>query len=278
MDNIYESLVSFQQRGIPVMMVTVIEKSGEGPVEVGKKMIVGENLEAYGTVGGGALEFHAREKCKDLIKSRTNLVEKYLLAEGKIYPEATTLPMACGGLATLFYEYVGAKEYVYVFGAGHVGQAVINVLKTMPFHVTVIDDRKDVLSALKNADQKFDIPFVQFIEEVGIKDGSFIVVCTPSHQHDYHVLNKINQLKLKPKYIGMLCSAKKLNEYLEKTYETFGKDIDLSNFYSPIGLDLGGGSPAEIAISIVSEILAVSNHKENHQHMRQTTLGVPRYW
>jgi len=76
----------------------------------------------------------------------------------------------------------------------------------------------------------------------------------------------------------MLCSAKKLNEYLEKTYETFGREVDLSNFYSPVGLDLGGGSPAEIAISIVSEILTISHQKDTKQHMRETTHGVPRYW
>jgi len=278
MENIYEFLISLQKQGIPAMSVTVVEKTGEGPVEVGKKMVVGENLEAQGTVGGGALEFYAREKCKELIKSKTNLMERYLLNEGKVMPETTTLPMACGGVATLFYEYVGAKEYVYVFGAGHVGQALVNVLKTMPFHVTVIDDRAEVIQVFKNADLVYPMPFVAFIEKYSIKPESFVVVCTPSHHYDYHVINKILELKLKPKYIGMLCSAKKLNEYLEKTYETFGREVDLSNFYSPVGLDLGGGSPAEIAISIVSEILTISHQKDTKQHMRETTHGVPRYW
>jgi len=278
MENIYEFLLSLQKQGIPAMTVTVVEKTGDGPVEVGKKMVVGENLTAIGTVGGGALEFFAREKCKELIKSRTNLLERYLLNEGKVLPDTTTLPMACGGIATLFYEYVGAKEYVYVFGAGHVGQALVAVLKTMPFHVSVIDDRQEVIAVFKGADLLYPMPFVEFIEKQGIKPGSFVVVCTPSHHYDYHVINKILELKLKPKYVGMLCSAKKLNEYLAKTYEAFGHDVDLSNFYSPVGLDLGGGTPAEIAISIVSEILAVSHDKTTNQHMRETTHGVPRYW
>ncbi len=278
MENIYESLVALQKQGIPVMMVTVVEKTGDGPVEVGKKMIVGANKEAHGTVGGGALEFYAREKCKELLITKTNLYEKYLLAEGKVYPNATTLPMACGGMCTLFYEYVGAKEYIYVFGAGHVGQALVNVLKTMPFHVTVIDERKEVAAAFQNADLIYEMPFVTFIEEWGIRENSFVVVCTPSHKYDYHVINKIIELKLKPRYVGMLCSPVKLRDYLEKTYQTFGQDIDLSKFYSPIGLDLGGGSPAEIAISITAEILALSNDKPNSIHMRETTHGVPRYW
>jgi xanthine dehydrogenase accessory factor len=278
MENLYEKLIDLQRRGIPLMMVTVIEKTGEGPVEVGKKMIVGENLEAYGTVGGGALEFYARELCKELLLKRENRYEKYLLAEGKVYPDTITLPMACGGKVSLMYEYLGAKEYVYIFGAGHVGQALANVLKTMPFHITVIDERKEVAKAFKNADLVYDMGFVEYIEKYSIKEDSFVVVCTPAHLHDYHVINKILELKLKPKYMGMLCSPIKLRDYLDKTYEQFGQEVDLSNFYSPIGLNLGGGSPSEIAISISSEILAVSNGKINHNHMRETTDGVPHYW
>ena len=77
----------------------------------------------------------------------------------------------------------------------------------------------------------------------------------------------------------MLCSPKKLQEYLDITYQKFGKDIDLSNFYSPIGLDTGGGSPEEIAISIASEILVVSNNKQGHNHMREAQAHDSyRYW
>ncbi|MCK7487647.1 MAG: XdhC family protein [Bacillus subtilis] len=71
MESIYERLLDLQTRGIPTMMVSVVRKIGEGPVEVGKKMVVGANSEAYGTVGGGALEYYAREECKKLLVTRT---------------------------------------------------------------------------------------------------------------------------------------------------------------------------------------------------------------
>jgi xanthine dehydrogenase accessory factor len=278
MESIYERLVDLQARGIPAMMVSVIRKLGEGPVEVGKKMVVGANGEAYGTVGGGALEYYAREECKKLIVSRTHKVERYLLAEGKIAVDQTTLPMACGGSVELFYEYVGASEYVYLFGAGHVALATAAVLKTMPFHITVIDDRKEVIDVFPHADQKYHMPFVEFIETIGIREDAIVIVCTPSHQYDYHVINKVIEKQIKLKYIGMLCSPAKLKDYLGRTYETFGKDIDLTNFYAPIGLDLGGGSPAEIAISIVSEVLALHHGKQSIHHMRENLDGHLRYW
>ena len=92
------------------------------------------------------------------------------------------------------------------------------------------------------------------------------------------MINKVIELNISPKYMGMLCSPEKLDEYLESTYKRFGKDIDLSYFYSPIGLDLGGGSPEEIAISISAEILAVSHDKKNHSHMRSVFSDKNHYW
>ncbi|MBU1145819.1 MAG: XdhC/CoxI family protein [Firmicutes bacterium] len=276
--SIYEKILDFKKRGIPSIVVTAVKKQDAGPVEVGKKMIVAITGEAFGTVGGGAIEYYAREKCKTLLLSRENLLEEYLLSEGEVLPNTKTLPMVCGGVVTLFYEYIGSKEMIYIFGAGHVSQALVNILKTMDYHVTVIDERKNVIDSFLQADIRINMPFVEYIEQNPIPDDSFIVVCTPSHKHDYHVINKVIELNIKPKYMGMLCSPDKLKDYLEKTYDLFGKDVDLSHFYSPIGLDLGGGSPEEIAISITSEILAVSNHKTGHKHLREAIDGKDCYW
>lgn len=67
----------------------------------------------------------------------------------------------------------------------------------------------------------------------------------------------------------MLCSKKKAGDYLARAYKAYGKDIDLSNFYSPIGLQTGGDSPEEVAISIAGEILSVFYEKEDiNSHMR----------
>jgi xanthine dehydrogenase accessory factor len=278
MIDLYSMIVANQALGIDMVLVTAIQKEGEGPVEVGKKLLVVETGEFFGTVGGGALEHYAIEKAKKLLKTRSHLTEKYLLDKGKVTPEAKTLPMVCGGIVTLFYEFLGVKNFVYIFGAGHVGQALVHVLKPLNFHLTVIDERKEIVDAFKGGDVVHHQHFAEFIEEKKIKDNSFVVVCTPSHTYDYHVINKIIELNLKPKYIGMLCSADKLKIYLDETYKKFGKDINLSHFYSPIGLDLGGGSPEDIAISIAAEILAIHFGKKDQKHMRETIDDNHRYW
>ena len=272
MTDLYKKINELQSNGLDLVIVTVTEKEGMGPADVGKKMVVSEKGEAFGTVGGGAIEFYAREKCKDVIKERKSFSEKYLLCGKEVFvdKDEVVLPMVCGGRATLFYEFVGPKQYVYIFGAGHCGAALARTLKPLNFFVTIIDERKVVVDQLDNsADKKVVMGFVDFIETYGLKDNSYIVVCTPSHTNDYHVLNKILEKKYHPAYFGMLCSRKKIDEYLEMAYQTYGKDIDLTNFYSPIGLNIGGNSPEEIAISISGEMLSVYyNKSEINSHLR----------
>jgi len=276
--DIFKLINEYREKNINLIVVTAVKKSGSGPVEVGKKMICLPNGSSIGTVGGGAIEYYAQKKARLSLERKESLLETYVLDEGKVYPEATTLPMVCGGMVTLFYEYIGPKATIYIFGAGHVGQALVNVLKTMNFHITVIDERTEVIEKFEKADRKVNTGFVDYIEKDEIKDGDFIIVCTPSHKYDYHVINKIIEKKIKPKYLGMLCSPDKIKDYLKSTYETFGKDINLSFFYSPIGLDTGGMTPEEIAISISSEILVVLNAKEGHKHMREILDGQDCYW
>ena len=276
--DIFKLINEYKQKNISLMAVTAVKKEGAGPVEVGKKMIVLADGKSIGTVGGGAIEYYAQKKAIELLKDKSSLLETYVLDEGKVIPEGRTLPMVCGGIVSLFYEYIGPKATIYIFGAGHVGQALVNVLKTMNYHVTVIDERKEVIEKFVNADILVNEPFTHFIEKDVLKDGDYIIVCTPSHKYDYHVINKILEKKIKPKYLGMLCSPDKIKAYLKSTYETFGKDIDLSFFYSPIGLDTGGMTPEEIAISISAEILVISNGKKGHSHMREILNGKDCYW
>jgi len=278
MIDIYEKLIEFKQKHIDMVLVTAVEKEGEGPVEVGKKMLVIDEHTFFGTVGGGALEHYAIQKALTLIKKRHHLTEKYLLDKGKVIEDTKTLPMVCGGQVTLYYEFIGFRNHVYLFGGGHVGRALAEVLKTLQFYVIMIDERKPIVDAFVDAHEKHHMRFIDYIKEHGIKEDSLVVVVTPSHTSDYHVINQIIEQQFKPKYVGMMCSIEKLKDYLKETYQRFGRDIDLSRFYSPIGLNLGGGSPEEIAISIASELLAIEHGKSEIKHMREMLDDNNRYW
>lgn len=276
--DLYEKIIYYKQKNQDMVLVTAVDKEGEGPAEVGKKMLVIDLEHHFGTVGGGALEYYAIKKAVELLKTRSHFTEKYVLDKGKVIIDAKTLPMVCGGTVTLYYEFIGFKNFVYIFGGGHVGQALAKVLKPLQYYLILIDERKEIVDQFEDAHEKHHMAFAKYIEVNAIKDHSLVVVVTPSHTHDYHVINKILEYQLKPKYIGMMCSSEKLKDYLKATYERFGRDIDLSHFYSPIGLNLGGGSPEEIAISIASELLAIEHNKKNHEHMRDLIDDNDHYW
>jgi len=183
--DIYDEIIKMKQTHEPCMTVTVVEKSGDGPVEVGKKMLVGGSGKLVGTVGGGALEHRAIETCKDLLKARKSHLEKYLLKEGEIIGQATTLPMTCGGIITLFYEYIGHGAHIYLFGAGHVSQALCQVLKTMNFYVTVIDDRKDVMDQFVGADAAFHHEKMPLLWYVHLLISMIMRLCTKSLKNNW---------------------------------------------------------------------------------------------
>ncbi len=270
--DIYSLIAELKNKGQDAYLVTVTSKSGMSPSDIGKKMVVLENGKSFGTIGGGSIEQYAIEKCKSEFPNRTSFSENYLLMNKDVTldNDEIKLDMACGGKATLFYEFIGPKQHIYIFGAGHCGKALASLLKPMNFYVSVIDNRQELLEEIKEyANEIICNEFEQFVTNNKNKlDNSYIVVATPSHKYDYEVLDKIFALKIKPSYFGMLCSKKKINDYLSRLYEQYGKDIDLKNFYSPIGLNIGGDSPEEIAISIASEILSIYYKKDSLIHMR----------
>jgi xanthine dehydrogenase accessory factor len=174
--------------------------------------------------------------------------------------------MACGGTATLFFEYFAPKKYVYIFGAGHIGRALTYHLKQLNYHICLIDDREDVLADVPDADEKIHSPFVDALNNKAVEKDAFFVIATYQHKYDAVVLQKIYGSNWRPKYVGLVSSItkkKRMTEELLKLYP----NVDLEGYYTPAGLNIGGTLPHEIAISIISEIQTVANDKEI-KHLR----------
>ena len=278
---IYEALEKCRKEGHSAILVTVTEKTGSGPVDIGKKMLFLDSGECFGTVGGGSLELYAKNRCLDLLNKRESITEKYILSDEEVVNEdenAIHLNMACGGKVTLFYEFIGYRQTIYIFGAGHCAKALTSILKSIGLFVVVIDYREDILKENKEADLLVLSHFKDFVLEGKIRPHSMVVVATPSHTYDFEVLDSIIANKIELDYFGMLCSTNKISEYLSSLYSRYGRDIKLNNFYAPIGLDIGTSSPQDIAVSIAGEILAILSHKNEVTHMRDRLIGKLEYW
>jgi xanthine dehydrogenase accessory factor len=252
-----KALLKFEHN-VEFVLATVVETSGSAPTETGCKILVTAS-EVEGTVGGGALEKEAVGRARALLESgeRGRLVEI----------NVADLDMKCGGSASLFFEPFRAQNRLYVFGGGHIAKALAPLAASLRFSVIVVDDRPEFADKERfpHASQIILSSYGEAARKVA--PGSFVVIATHGHVHDEEVLDKVARLEPPLPYIGMIGSKNKAYVVLERL-----KDSGLNpgaNIYSPIGLDLGGGSPEEIALSIASEMLGVLNKKDNLPHLRE---------
>ncbi len=147
---------------------------------------------------------------------------------------------------------------LFLFGAGHVSRTTASLGITTHFDVIVVDDRPELLTREFFPEPIKLVPVKSLdscCEDLQIDEDSFLVVLTRSHMFDKSVLQQ--SLRLPFGYLGMIGSRRKRNtiyETLQK--EGFSKE-ELEKVHSPIGLDIGANTPAEIAVSIIAQLIEV---------------------
>lgn len=268
MSDIYQRVADITSAGASCVLVTVAKTSGSGPMTLGKKMLVDSSGRSMGTVGGGALEFEAINTAKEVMKDEKSRLISYLLDEGKVMEQHTTIPMICGGTVQLFYEYLSGGEQVFIFGGGHVGKALAQQLDLIGFYTIIIEDRPDIFSELDCARKRVQQGFHDYAVQADIDEKSYVVLCTPSHENDYDVVRALVDRNIRPRYLGMLASPAKKADFTRRMTDEYGANVDLSFVFSPVGLDIGGSMPEEIALSVAAEMLAVKYKRAGLAHMR----------
>ncbi|MGE4293898.1 MAG: XdhC family aldehyde oxidoreductase maturation factor [Desulfovibrio sp.] len=153
---------------------------------------------------------------------------------------------------------------VYLYGAGHVSRCTAHIASFAGFRTVVLDDRADfanterfpdadrivVLDSFENAMPEAD---AQGPLEVPDQDA-FLVILTRGHLHDKTVLAQA--LRTSARYIGMIGSRKKRDDIYAALRKEGFTDADIARCHCPIGLSIGAQTPEEIALSIVTELVA----------------------
>lgn len=274
MVNIYEHLSELTRSGDEGVLVTVIEKEGSGPLPPGAKMLVYADGRTAGTVGGGTLEQMATDKAGELLRERRSALQRYALVDrNQVADEEEATDMVCGGRVTLFYEYLTSGPHVYLFGGGHVGNALVYHLRHLPYYVTVIDERAGVEDTLGEVDRILIGDYEKALGDESVPAGSYFIIATPEHDTDYLVLRMILSSDWKPGYVGLLASRAKAAKFRRDLETDLGSDVDMSMLYSPVGLDIGGSSAHEIAVSLLAEMQALRYGREGNRHLSQTTVS-----
>lgn len=144
---------------------------------------------------------------------------------------------------------------VYVFGGGHVGQALVPVLANLDFRVTVYDNRRELadIANFPGASQVIYGPYEKISSEVRLTENDYVVIMTPAHQGDYAILEQV--LRYKTSYVGCIGSRHKIARTQALLREAGISEAAIASVHSPIGLPIGAETPAEIAISIAAQLI-----------------------
>jgi xanthine dehydrogenase accessory factor len=145
---------------------------------------------------------------------------------------------------------------VYIFGAGHVSQHVAELAGKVQFETVVLDDREDFANRERfpaASDVVVLDSFADGFKGLELGGDSYVVIVTRGHTHDRTVLEQA--LRTKAGYIGMLGSRKKSAEIRKALLAEGFTEEDVMRFNCPIGLDIGAETTAEIAVSIVAELI-----------------------
>jgi len=259
--DIYNTASELKKQNQPFALATVIDSKGSSPGKVGFKMIVKSDATSIGTVGGGAIEEEVIEEAIGRIHSGENGIKEYLLSDKKesVTGDITVVPMSCSGRVTVFYEVHGKLPTVYLFGGGHVGNALLYCLKPLKFFTILVDNRDEFANKEQNpnASQIVLSKYDEYSKDFNPPDDSYFVILTHGHMHDYVIAKNIYLKKRKFPYIGVIASKSKAIGIVNKLKKELGEDIDLSSFHSPVGLKIGGSSAEEIALGIAAEIQSV---------------------
>ena len=156
-----------------------------------------------------------------------------------------------------FSERLLSPERVWIFGGGHVSQALVPALAAVDFRCAVLEDRADfcLRELFPGAEEVRHIDMARALEEVPITSEDYVVIMTRGHRDDLLLQEQV--LRTPARYIGVIGSRRKKAALFAQLRERGFTDADLERITTPIGLSIGAETPAEIAVSIAAQLIQV---------------------
>lgn len=245
----------------PAIVVRVERAEGSTPREAGAAMLV-TSAGVFGTVGGGALEMEGIAEARRMLAAGER--------EGRLdIPLGPAIGQCCGGrvvlrlqrgTAALLEVLERADEttrlawpHVYLFGAGHTGQATARALEPLPLRTLVVDTRADRLGDLPPGVERRRAA-VPEAEIAGAPPGSAFVVMTHDHALDF-LIAAAALARDDAAYVGMIGSATKREKFRRFLAER-GEAGRIERLVLPIGASpVRDKRPAVIAALVAAELV-----------------------
>jgi xanthine dehydrogenase accessory factor len=260
-----EALGAAERDNQPAVLVTVLAAKGSTPREAGAKMVVSADGLA-GTIGGGNLEFQCEAAARSLLAAG---------ADGpstQDFPLGPALGQCCGGHVTVLFEVLRPPRLqIGLFGAGHVGKALVKLLADLPSRVSWVDSRPEALPA-NLPPNVTPVRTAQPVQTVAaLPPGSLVLVMTHDHQLDFEIVSAALR---RPDLlaVGLIGSDTKRARFLSRLARL---GIATDRLICPIGLPgIEGKEPAVVAVSVAAQILQM--RPQVHQRSASTMPEVQR--
>ena len=235
----------------PFVRATVVRATGSVPGKLGASMILRSDGSSLGTVGGAALDERVKELARDVLNNGLGRLEHFDLQKWR----PGGLPSLCGGSVDVALEFVAARPNVLIWGGGHVAHALASLLPTLEYDYSVADDRPDWIGAdrFPGAVHRTVTPPEQLWSAFDPSEFTHVFLLGYDAMKDGEVLYR--SITSFPGHIGVIASRSKKAHLFRAMRDRGISGADLRRVTSPIGLDLGAETPAEIAVSIVAELV-----------------------
>jgi|CZKU01.1.fsa_nt_gi xanthine dehydrogenase accessory factor len=233
-------------------LATVVKTSGSTPQKAGARMLLRPDGRCVGTVGGGAIE----QVVLEALRATQRGGEAQMIARDLSYD----LGMCCGGRMEVFVEPIESTPRLVLVGAGHVAKPTAALARSVGFDVTVVDDREEL-----NSEERFPGCALEvedpanYLRRTHLGAMDWVLIVTHDHALDERALGL--SMQKTPRYVGLVASRRKAFRLVQRIAAK-GGTVDLDRLYAPVGLDLGGVTPEELAVSIVGELIAIRRGKE----------------
>ena len=232
-------------------------------------MLVFADGRIVGTIGGGCYENDAIGRAREAIATGKPALVAFDLNDDFVQESG----LICGGQMEVYIDPIAPAPALYIVGAGHVGWHLARMAAEAGFRIHVVDDREK----FANAD-RFPAAETIEVDDIGawlhraeLPASAYAVVVTRGHTHDFEALRALAARDLR--YIGLIGSRAKVARIFD-ALEAEGMPPEcLGRVHAPIGLAIGAITPAEIAVSILAELIAVRHGKDPSAFSMQWRRG-----
>jgi len=256
MSEILEELLEARRTGRPCALATVAATKGSVPRHPGAKMIVYADGTTAGTVGGGKFESLVIAEALDCLTRNETLLKTWPLRED----QPDSFGAICGGEVTVLIEPQLPTHRLVIVGGGHCAQAIAKLAGECGFHVTALEDRDDILAKCEAAHVRLSDEAPGYLASRTWDENDALVIVSRHYDIDRAALAAaLRQGGFG--YLGMIGSRRKVLQVFDQLKADRFTAEQLAAVYAPMGLDIGSDSPAEIAVSVLAEILMVLRGK-----------------